>query len=110
MWNAGGEHSEGCDTLEILAPEERVWRGSGLPLSEHGIRVLGTPLGHRELLVTTTKHQCLLERIPAVPDAPLGARANYLLRVVRPEVVQSFTERHTAGLWRCLASILKCPP
>ena len=121
VWNAGGERPQGCDILEMLAPEERVWRGSGVPLSEQGIRVLGTPLGHPEyvnaqLLVTTTKHQCLLERIPAVPHIQsawalllhcAGARANCLLRVVRPELVQSFAERHTVGLWRCLASILK---
>ena len=32
-----------------------------------------------------------------------GSRANYLLRVVRPDLVRSFAERHNRGLWQCLA-------
>ena len=35
-----------------------------------------------------------------------GARANYMLRVVRPELVHDFAEAHNAGLWRCLARII----
>ena len=46
VWNSGGERPEFCDVLERVAqatdPEARVWRGSGMPTSEQGIRVLGT--------------------------------------------------------------------
>ena len=35
-----------------------------------------------------------------------GARATCLLRVVRPDLVRSFAERHNRGLWQCLARIL----
>ena len=57
----------------------------------------------------------LLERIPAVQDVQsarlillhcTAARANYLLRVVRPALVRRFAENHDAGLWRCLCQIL----
>ena len=35
-----------------------------------------------------------------------GARANYLLRVIRPELVRTFAEGHNRGLWNCLNHIL----
>ena len=59
-----------------------------------------------------------LERIPAVQDVQsawlilihcAAARANYLLRVVRPALVRRFAENHDAGLWRCLCQILHIP-
>ena len=82
--------------------------------------MLGTPLGHpdfvrAQLVETTRRHQTLLDRIPAVRDVQsawalllhcAGARANYLLRIVRPDLVRSFAERHDRGLWQCLARIL----
>ena len=42
-----------------------------------------------------------------LPMSEQGIRVR-LVRVVRPEWAQSFAERHTAGVWRCLASI-HCP-
>ena len=65
---------------------------------DQGIKVLGSPLGHpafvaRHLERTSSKHQVLLDRIPLVQDVQSAwlllihcacARANYLLRVVRP--------------------------
>ena len=54
VWNSGGERPEFCDVLErvtqVTDPEARVWRGSGMPTSEQGIRVLGTPLGHEDFV------------------------------------------------------------
>ena len=56
----------------------------------------------------------LLSRIPMVEDLQsawalllhcAGGRANYMLRVVRPEAVQTFAE-HSDGLWSCLRNIL----
>ena len=48
VWNVAGERPQACDLLERLSPENRVWRGSELPASEQGIRILGTPLGRPE--------------------------------------------------------------
>ena len=39
-----------------------------------------------------------------------NVRATFLLRVVRPEMVQRFAERHDRGLWRCLSTILGVHP
>ena len=64
------------------------------------------------------KQQFLLNAIPTVPDVQsawlllfhcASARANYQLRVVRPELVNSFAESHDQGLWRCLCAIVGVP-
>ena len=95
-------------------------RGSGMPTSEQGIRVLVTPLGHENFVEAHLRarfqdHQLLQDRIPEVPDLQsawvlllhcASARANYLLRVVRPDLVRGFAERHDEGLWRCLCRLL----
>ena len=80
-----------------------VWRGDlSLPVEEQGIRVLGTPLGHREfveaeVLRTSEEHTTLLDRIEAVPDLQCAwlillfcaaARANYLLEGGAPLMVR----------------------
>ena len=36
-----------------------------------------------------------------------NARANYALRVIRPELARHFAQAHDAGLWRCLCVILR---
>ena len=50
VWNAVGERPEVCDVLEQIAQAEdlraRVWKGSNIPTSEQGVRVLGTLVGH----------------------------------------------------------------
>ena len=49
VWNSGGERPEFSDVLERVAqvtdPEARVWRGSGMPTSEQGIRRGRRPFG-----------------------------------------------------------------
>ena len=80
--------------------------------------MLGTPLGHADCVETQLRerlddHQ-LLHRIPEVPDLQSRvlflhyalARANYMLRVVRPELVQGYAEGHDRGLWTCVCRLL----
>ena len=85
------------------------------------MRVLGTPLGHVDYVQTQltqklAEHDVLLQRIPLVTDVQsawslllhcAGGRANYLLRVVRPELVGRFALGHNEGLWECLKRIMK---
>ena len=125
VWNRAGLRPAGCDVLDRAARAmdpnfTTVWRGSGLPLSEQGINILGTPLGHEEfvrnhLMRTIEEHTVLLDRIPTVPDVQsawalllhcANARANYSLRVVRPELVTQFAEAHDEGIWRCMCAVL----
>ena len=77
VWNAAGIRPPTCDELERIAqasdPEARVWRGSEVPTSERGVRILGTPLGHEyfvqaHLTRTLAQHDVLLSRIPLVED------------------------------------------
>ena len=56
-----------------------MWKGSRVPLEEQGVRILGTPLGH--------PHSCTV-----------GGRANFMLRVVRPEMVRDMSVQHSE-LW-----------
>ena len=82
--------------------------------------MLGTPLGHpdfvrQHLRDVSEDHERFLTRIPLVRDVQSAcllllhfaqARANFLLRAVRPEAVEEFATRHDRGLWWCLAQIL----
>ena len=84
---------------EVVNLRARVWRGSGLPSHEQGICVLGAPgdpdFVRSHLQKTAGEHQTLLEMIPLLPDVQsawmmllhcASARANYHLRVIRPEL------------------------
>ena len=71
------------------------------------------------LFRTSPFHETLLERIPTLSDVQsawalllhcANARATYLLRVVRLEMVHRFAEGHDHGLWRCLSTILGLHP
>ena len=48
-----GVRPETCDTLERIArqddPTAEVWKGSDIPISEQGLKILGTPLRHPKL-------------------------------------------------------------
>ena len=125
VWNAVGERPDACEVLERIAqaenPSARVWKGSDIPTVEQGVTVLGTPLGdvdfvEAQLTKKLAEHTVFLERIPLLADVQsawslllhcAGGRANYLLRVVRPELVETFAAGHNAGLWECFKRILK---
>ena len=64
------------------------------------------------------KHQKLLQTIPTVPDVQsawllllhcASTRANFCLRVIRPELALQFARGHDARLWQCLSRILGMP-
>ena len=86
-------------TLSVKLSRAPVWRGSGLPTAEQGIKVLGTPLGHEDFVAAHLSsvlhaHQTLLERTLSFKTFSAWAlllhsavaRAKYQLRVVRPEL------------------------
>ena len=91
-----------------------VWRGSDLFFEKQGIKILGTPFGHPQLVEAhlnkkIVEHEVLLERIPTVPDLQsawslllhcAAARANCFLRVVLPAATRGFVHRHNGGLWK----------
>ena len=113
MWNSGGIRPDFCDVLE----QQAGIRVAGSAARRH---VLGTPLGkaefvHAQLNQKLANHDTLFSRIPLLADVQsawalllhcAGARANYMLRMVRPELVHDFVEGHNAGLWRCLGRII----
>ena len=125
MWNASGVRPAACDFLEEIArkdnPTARVWRGSGVPTEQQGMKILGTPMGHpdfvqRHLVELAEEQRVFLERIPRVKDVQgawlllahcASARANYFLRAVKPEAVAEYARRHDAGLRECLSRILQ---
>ena len=64
------------------------------------------------------QHEVLLNGIPRVPDVQsawllllqcASARANYQLRVMRPECVLEFARAHDENMWRGLCTILEVP-
>ena len=128
VWNASGVRPRSVDILQAIATDggslEPVWFGSGLVTAEQGIKVLGTPLGHEDFVAAhlhrvLRKHQTLLERIPVLQDIQsawtlllhsASSRANYQLRVVRPELTELFAAGHDDGIWRCLCAICQISP
>ena len=108
VWNSSGVRPRACDTLQDIATAsgslDHVWKGSDLPTEQQGIKVLGTPVGHRDFVAShlareLRSHQTWLERIPAVQDVQCAwalllhsaaRRANYQLPVVRPELMEGF--------------------
>ena len=108
-----------CNTLEQAAravdPIAKVWRGSHEDRAEsQGIIVLGTPVGHQEfvkqeLLKTVAEHSKCLLKIPEVKDLQC-TRANFYLRIVRPELTEEFSQRHDEQIWRCFCTIAGVAP
>ena len=108
IWNRAGVVPPGHDALlraaQTVDPHAKLWCGDlDDPVSERGIKVLGTPLGHRayveaQLQRTADDHQQLLDRIPLIRDLQsawllllfcASTRANYFLRVVHPSASES---------------------
>ena len=106
VWKQAGVRPPICDVLERIArandPRARVWRGSDVPTEQQDIKVLGVPLGHHDfgrqhLSNVHEEHQRLLTRIPLFADVQSAwllvvhcaqARANFLIRAVRPKAVE----------------------
>ena len=74
VWNASGVEPRACQTLQWIADasgsREPVWKCSGLPTEQQGIKVFGTPLRHADFVFAhldrvLSDHRTLLERIPA---------------------------------------------
>ena len=128
VWNKSGVRPQICDVLERIArdndPTARVWKGSGVPLDQQGVKILGTPLGHQEYVSSflnkiSEKHQILFQRIPLLSDVQsawlllahcAGARATYTLRCVDPVAVEEFARRHDQDMFTCLSQILQVDP
>ena len=77
VWNQAGLKPDACETLQRIAQvsdlDAQVWRGSEVPTTMQGMKVLGTPLGHPDYVAShleamTRKHGVLLESIPNVVD------------------------------------------
>ena len=125
VWNAAGHKPAVCEVLDRVAqaedPHANVWRGSEVATERQGLLLLGAPLGHPDFVAaqlrkTSEEHEQFLARIPSLQDLQAAwllllvhcanARANYLLRVVPPDLVAGFAQAHDARLWSCLFQIL----
>ena len=102
-----------CDVLERAArtvnPRAVVWRGSGVATDREGVKILGTPVGHRTLL----------DRIPHVQDLQsawlillhcAATRANNQIRCVSPGGAAQFAHHHDEQIWECVCHILQLDP
>ena len=96
IWNRGGTAPANCSDL-VDSQGRQAWRGDpSLPSHEQGIKILGTPLGHRDFVAAQMQslhreHEQLLQRIPEVPYLQsawlllsfcANARAIYYLRTL----------------------------
>ena len=68
IWNSGGHVPDGVDDIlkiaQVANPDARVWFGDhALPLVEHGIRVIGTPLGHWSYVQAQLRSKAVSHRV-----------------------------------------------
>ena len=114
-----------CRPTRVLAdPDAVVWEGDAeIPDQERGVRVLGAPIDSSEYVLAqlnakSREQRLLFQRIPTVPDLQsawllllfCGAtRANFWLRMVRPELTAQFAEQHDSNVWQCFATLLGLP-
>ena len=107
-----------------MKPDAVAWEGdSSLPRESQGIRVLGAPIGTPEYVADQLAHksseqETLFTRIPTVQDTQAcwllllmcaSTRANFWLRMIRPDQTLQYAERHDAAVWGCLCAILGSP-
>ena len=97
------------EAARLEDPEAVVWRGDqSLETKVQGFKVLGAPIGHPDFVAEflakkSREHEVLFDRIPAMEDLQsawlvllicAAPRANFWLRMVRPEMVAQFAESH----------------
>ena len=95
-----------------------------LPTDRQGIKLLGTPLGHPDLVArhlssVTEEHQVLLQRIPRMRDLQsawllllhcASACADCFLCAVDPGSSVDFARAHDDDIWQCTCDILHVDP
>ena len=123
VWNAAGNKPAVCEVMDRIAQAEdleaNVWRGSEVATERQGLLLLGAPLGHPDFVAAqlpeNVKGTRAVSVTPSLPDVQAAwlllvhcanARANYLLRVVPPDLVAGFAQAHDVRLWSCLFHIL----
>ena len=108
VWNRSGRKPPSCDEMQRAAeaadPNARVWRGSEPP-QNRASKYWGALWGMK--ICCKPSPQCLTSSLLLLHCA--AARANYQLRVLRPDVVSSFARAHDAGVWQCLCAVLRIP-
>ena len=118
VWNSSGVRPRACNKFQDIATAsgsfDQVWMGSDLPTDQQGIKVLGTPLGHRfrgrSVGARVADPSCSGRAVQCAWALLLhngSSRANYQLRVVRPELTEGLARGHDEGLWRFLCRILR---
>ena len=124
IWKRAGVvppgHNDLLGAAQMADPHAKLWHGDWDDRgTERGIKVLGTPLGHRadfeaQLQRTADDHQQLLDRIPLVRDLQ-SAWLLFVLRVNARELLpsrgppfcfESFARLHDTRIWQCFSAFL----
>lgn len=96
-----------------------MWAGGAAP-ELNGVKVLGTPLGHREFVRAHAderleEEQHFLDKLGRVHDPQCAwllltycavPGANHFLRVLPPSEVQDYAQRHDDAVWQCFCQVL----
>ena len=118
MWSsAGGAPPD--DVVALATRENPVWMADA-PDHLNGLVVLGTPLGRQDFVRAHAEkrmeeEQQLLDKLPRIPDLQCAwlllsycavPRANHLLRVVPPSVVEPYAVAHDEAIWLCFCALV----
>ena len=97
VWNSGGEEPEACAMLQVAArnvdPTTTVWRHKAFIL--------------HKLAEKTAAHSVQAAWLLLLFCA--AAKANFLLRTVKPELTLDYAAHHDNRCWQCLCRILCAP-
>ena len=113
IWNRGEVEPAGATQLTTAARiEKTLWCGE--EIDRAGLTVFCAPVGQLDFVQAQgAEHQALLEmiefpmfRVRGCSFCSAGARANFLLRTVQPELTQDFASHHDEQLARCLRRVL----